>query len=121
MTPETYAQKTMRYVAKRHPKLRVDMASYYNFTLADLTKIVELAIVEERATSIWIGVKDRLPEDGQLVVIYDPENQPTVWPSKYDKKNGVFLSCEGWFEQEEITHWMPLPLPPAAPKDEVSN
>jgi hypothetical protein len=61
----------------------------------------------------WIDVKDGYPtKDGMLVVVFDPQNHPTVWPAKWDAKNRTFDSNGGWFERDEVTHWMPLPPPP---------
>lgn len=60
----------------------------------------------------WIDVKDQLPEDGQIVVVFDPYNHPTVWPAKWNQVGRTFDSNGGWFNKDEITHWMPLPPPP---------
>lgn len=29
---------------------------------------------------------------------------------------GLWLSAGGWFQPNEVTHWMPLPAPPANPE-----
>lgn len=57
----------------------------------------------------WISVKERLPENGQL-----------VWAYSDDKKSsyGMMLRHGEWevirdgFQLVEVTHWMPLPEPP---------
>lgn len=37
-----------------------------------------------------------------------PRNQPT-----YEfQKTGIWLSGGGWFQPDEVSHWMPLPAPP---------
>ena len=56
----------------------------------------------------WISVEDRLPENGQVVDIYNPhdgripfvEYEDGEWCSQYFKWTGV------------VTHWQPLPAPP---------
>ena len=55
----------------------------------------------------WISVEERLPEDGQTVVIYHPRWSPVVH------------NWTGWAFRDTIgpnadapTHWMPLPEPP---------
>jgi hypothetical protein len=66
----------------------------------------------------WISVKDRLPDEYEPVLVYDP-----------DVGHGqcVMYACwsvDGWktefdFDHHEdhgITHWMPLPTPPKEEK-----
>ena len=61
----------------------------------------------------WIDIKDCYPEeDGMLVVVFDPHNHPTVWPAKWNAACKAFDANGGWFEKDEVTHWMPLPPPP---------
>lgn len=56
----------------------------------------------------WISVKDRLPEQGQAVIVYSGGVlKPTVFAYQFWNKNH-----ESW---ARITHWMPLP---DAPKGE---
>lgn len=61
----------------------------------------------------WINATLELPEDGQLCAVYDP-NHPSdkVWSAIWNKKEQVFYANGGWFELNEITHWMKLPKPP---------
>ncbi|WP_448679977.1 DUF551 domain-containing protein [Pseudomonas nicosulfuronedens] len=72
--------------------------------------------------SEWISVQDRLPE---------PETDVMVWLKKCSSKQGVAtagmfydigadeLTWMGWEMEEpfrtsyEVTHWKPLPAPPA--------
>ncbi len=84
--------------------------------------------------SEWINVKDRLPEPGQIVLVYQiyswarfeegaavtigricPSNHPH-WEFQHyrpDFRNGTVIDndiiCPG---SEYVTHWMPLPEPP---------
>ncbi len=62
----------------------------------------------------WISVKDKLPEeDGTLCVVFDPDNETiSVWGARWNKEYGNFESMGGWFEADEVTHWMPLPKAP---------
>lgn len=72
----------------------------------------------------WIKVSDRFPDDGQKVVFY-VRNREVAFCGDFAKneeilnvlKENVFRdSLDGWwFEDEEITHWMPLP---DLPKDD---
>lgn len=93
---------------------------------------VPLVVAEaaQRVPQGWISVEDRLPTTGDPVLVYRPSG-------KYDK---VWIDCwreqpeapvsfssatisvgHGWDEHdfEDVTHWMPLPAPPATePKGE---
>jgi hypothetical protein len=69
-------------------------------------------------TGEWIPVKERLPEEGQMVIFTGPTNrQPSgvscgVFSCIGDDES-VFR-CGNWVtELQCVTHWMPLPPPPA--------
>ena len=49
----------------------------------------------------WISVKDRLPDVGKLVLVYNGINGVCL-----DYHDGVT------FSYHYVTHWMPLPHPP---------
>lgn len=53
----------------------------------------------------WIPVTERLPEQGQEVIVYSGGVlKPTVFSYQFWNKN-----YDNW---ARITHWMPLPEPP---------
>lgn len=72
----------------------------------------------------WISVEDRLPEGDESVLVYvmsavsdyqcvayhDKEPQFYRQPTRPD---GWCLDC--WEHKAVVTHWMPLPAPPASP------
>lgn len=66
----------------------------------------------------WISVKDRLPEDGELVlVIADGEYENTKLVgayqlADYSEGEGFILSEFPFAENITVSHWMPLPEPP---------
>ena len=69
----------------------------------------------------WISVKDRLPEEGQDVLVwyhgsYDVAYLQKVKPVKLQPPqfNNVemFEWCFYDFEDVDVTHWQPLPAPP---------
>lgn len=71
----------------------------------------------------WVSVKDRLPEDNQMVAVFDPDNRTLqVWPAQWDASNQSFTAghwkSAGWFEKDEVTHWMSLP---EAPESSVAS
>ena len=55
----------------------------------------------------WISVKDRLPKEGEVVVVYI---KPKVGVGYAE----VDIYLMGDFDEysEGVTHWMPLPEPP---------
>lgn len=91
----------------------------------------------------WIPVADRLPEAGVMVLAYfrnefdehrriramyatpkTLEMEPGAEGGEYDEDTDTFWADEGWYEANEfegchwrvtgtVTHWMPLPSPPA--------
>ena len=78
-------------------------------TLADMahqqSKIIEKLQKVAKAHRQWIPVSERLPDDDDLVLVYDSEGSCgyiytlRVYREFFDKFKGV-------------THWMPLPAAP---------
>jgi hypothetical protein len=73
----------------------------------------------------WISVKDRLPEDGQTVLLYgrrtyccelDAEENYGIYQAEH-VNNNLYCSecykCDSSTNYEFVTHWMPLPTMPA--------
>jgi len=68
----------------------------------------------------WINVKDRLPEKDQKVIFYVLDRE-LIYAGYFSIDNHRSLSSgerfrenldDWWFDEETITHWMPLPKPP---------
>lgn len=61
----------------------------------------------------WISVKDRLPEDGQEILIYVtvPGNMPIQVATCIDGDGELWLDS-GYSFGDDVTHWMELPEPP---------
>jgi len=76
------------------------------FVEDDEVEILRARVAELEAAQRWIPVTERLPEEGQLVVVFTPINvgdnfryETLVWRSRYAKYVNNHL-------------WMPLPQPP---------
>lgn len=61
----------------------------------------------------WISVKDRLPEEGEDVVIIVRTGVPYWYHVAY-LKHGRWMRDSGRCIYDAVTHWMPLPEPPDA-------
>jgi hypothetical protein len=57
----------------------------------------------------WISVKDRLPEEGANVLIYNKEylHKGLIETDYYENNRFRYF-------RDTVTHWMPLPSPPNA-------
>ena len=77
---------------------------------------------------VWISVKERLPEVYESVLVAG--QMKYKWEDKYDQFVDVgfrdhnekgFATFNDWYEGQDefaITHWMPLPNPPAKGREE---
>lgn len=63
--------------------------------------------------SPWISVKERLPEPGKVVLLYDKNsirNYVIGWLRTHKGYNkSMWTLSNGWVEDKDITHWMPIP------------
>ena len=60
----------------------------------------------------WISVSERLPEEDQLVLVFDPE-LADLGLATYTQSDGWLGECVALYEP---SHWMPLPAPPETSK-----
>lgn len=72
-------------------------------------------LAEAHAKHLWIPVTERLPEVGELVVVYTHNDAVTnrmVWLDRMIVSNTN--QTPHWYKLEgRILYWMPLPSPPA--------
>lgn len=65
--------------------------------------------------SPWISVKERLPEPNKEVLLYDnnPLRHYVIGWLRKDKgyNKGMWALSNGWIEDKDITHWMPIDKP----------
>ena len=61
----------------------------------------------------WISVKDRLPLEGQEVLVLNSKgvNLAEYWPEKNEWTDSNYGCC-GNEHLGKVTHWMPLPKQP---------
>ncbi len=74
--------------------------------------------IEELSKPRWISVKERLPEEGNIVLC-------STWSCVfcgYANSRGLFYVAnntmyDAWTWEPGVTHWMPLPEPPEEARD----
>ena len=66
----------------------------------------------------WISVKDKLPDEGERVLIYAPRTQNQYYVAMFYTLRGeikftmnIYGISYCWYA-EDVTYWMPLPKPP---------
>ena len=73
----------------------------------DLAKFGEMNFVQ--------GVKERLPEPNKEVLLYDKNSirHYVIGWLRRDKgyNKGMWALSNGWIEDKDITHWMPIDKP----------
>ena len=70
----------------------------------------------------WISIEDKLPEKNNEVLITDGYSVWGGFSREYSQNEEGWCwfdnSEEGYFNTDEITHWMPLPEPPKGENNE---
>jgi len=62
----------------------------------------------------WIPVAERLPESGEMVMVWDYGEHLMAWLN-FTSNGTAYFSAQGR-SNFEVTHWMPLPAPPETSK-----
>lgn len=60
----------------------------------------------------WISAEERLPEEGQEVLLYDANSIRHYiigWRRKKSDNNSRWALSNGYVEDKDITHWLPIP------------
>ena len=76
----------------------------------DDTVMVDKAYYNKlKEQTTWISVKDRLPEMYVNVLVYTECKNTFIVSMDYTEK---WEDDYGYYLEENVTHWMPLPKPP---------
>lgn len=67
----------------------------------------------------WISVKDRLPENGENVLI--ATKMGDVREFIYYEASQSWEIYDIYMANDLVTHWQPLPEPPPLPEEEPNN
>lgn len=60
----------------------------------------------------WVSVEERLPEDNTQVLMWSAKWKIAEAGSYYNQHFWVYSEIGDGYIADNITHWMPLPLPP---------
>ena len=60
----------------------------------------------------WISVKDRLPEHGEICLVYSTYEQTDIRQFDSVEMMWVGENLYNDFRMSQVTHWMPTPEPP---------
>lgn len=80
-----------------------------------------IAISKPKSAQTWVSVKDRLPSDSGMKMVFIPtadESKPLIWMAWFEPEGTDNLA--GWQLMADaycgaITHWAPLLAPPEKP------
>ena len=80
--------------------------------LVDQTEAVADYLLDSGVTmQEWVSVKDRLPEHGDVVVVWHTYMEhPFV--CQWDERSDCWIDNKWTFGRNTITHWCYLPQPP---------
>lgn len=89
-----------------------------DFTPEELDRLEELESIEAELPTYdprWIPVTDRLPPEGVDVLWHDGRTMKSERPHFVGRREGRFIDWGADLDLElrHMTHWMPLPEPPA--------
>ena len=102
----------------------------YNVWKGEVIEAMARELIARRKKDEWISVKDRLPEENELVIVmsvvtgeYGIGRIEPIGSGYYQwavgEKDGVIYLHGHSFNR--ITHWMPLPEPPEVTNDSQSS
>jgi len=86
---------------------REDAISYSK--MQELLNEKALKYAQEYADSKWVSVDERLPDEGENVIVFDGKRQTVICNASLNEDK-YFESAWGNFFN--VTHWQPLPNPP---------
>ena len=75
-------------------------------------QLCEAHLMAVRALTIqkWIPVTERLPDENQVVLCM--RRNKSYWVAQWTYIDWMWYDENEWHNENEVTHWMPLPEPP---------
>lgn len=78
--------------------------------LVSTARVADHLIANGVTVQKWIPVTERLPEQGDVVLIYTKHEDIQVF--QWDDNYGGWVGDRYNYSKRMVTHWMPLPEPP---------
>ena len=86
---------------------------YYGFGDCFPDRFADYLIANGVTVQEWISVKDRLPENDQWALCFMKDKSfGTFRVFQWNYVDWQWNDGNEWFDEKDVTHWMPLPLPP---------
>jgi hypothetical protein len=61
----------------------------------------------------WFDASQMLPDDEEMVMLFNPLSNDPVWPGYRDA--GIWRDIDGITHLHPVTHWAYFPAPPVLP------
>ena len=86
---------------------------YYGFGDCFPDRFADYLIANGVTVQEWISVKDRLPENDQWALCFMKDKSfGTFRVFQWNYVDWQWNDGNEWSDEKDVTHWMPLPLPP---------
>ena len=93
-----------------YAQMKKMVEQYQDEIVPGLRKMAE-ELGQRQAASSWISVKDRLPEEGGVVMCRHKAFEYPVF-CQWDESDLCWVNKHWTYGSGLITHWMPMPEPP---------
>ena len=89
----------------------IESARYWGSNTSE--EIADHLIANGITVHEWISVKDRLPENNQWALCFMKDKSfGTFRVLQWNYVDWRWNDGNEWFDEKDVTHWMPLPRPP---------
>ena len=89
----------------------IESARYWGSNTSE--EIADHLIANGITAHEWISVEDRLPENNQWALCFMKDKSfGTFRVLQWNYVDWRWNDGNEWFDEKDVTHWMPLPRPP---------
>ena len=108
---KAYAEKRTENCVSEHYGSMMMRRRVERFDSYDIEQAYEDGATEALSHQ-WVSVEERLPEEGQEVLLYDVNSirhYVIGWRRKKGDNKSMWALSNGFVEDKDITHWLPIP------------